>query len=150
MKTLRFFGMMLMTMLMAFNFTACGDDNDDKSKDGGGSAPDYVGTWVDTDTKERMSVIILKTNSYQNVQYRFSQSTQKIKKEDVKGDMTVSGNVITLTGKAPFEVATYSISGNTMTITPQQSKEGTITLTRATETQLATFAAWEYAYTHQD
>ena len=29
MKTIRFFGMMLMAVLMAFNLSACGDDDDD-------------------------------------------------------------------------------------------------------------------------
>lgn len=144
MKTLRFFGMMLMTMLLAFNFTACGDDDDDKSKDGGGSA-DYVGIWIAVDQSDRMEVIELKTNSWQNAIYKFSNSSQSYVKRSYSGSLSVSGNAITITGDAPFKTATYSISGNTMTIVPQQQTEDTdkYVMTRATEDQIKKIAAWE-------
>lgn len=145
MKTLRFFGMMLMTMLMAFNFTACGDDNDDKSKDGAGSGgADYVGIWIAVDRSDRMEVLTLKANSWQNDIYK-RRDNGEFKKETVSGALSVSGNKITISGNAPFQTAIYSISGNTMTITPEQETQDMehITMTRATEDQIKKIAAWE-------
>jgi len=43
MKTLRFFGMVLLTVLMSAGFTACGDDDDDI-----GNVSNIYGTWETT------------------------------------------------------------------------------------------------------
>jgi hypothetical protein len=142
MKTLRFFGMMLMAVLMSFSMTACGDDDDDDSKDGGGT-PDYVGTWVITDTRERMQVMTLKTNEWETDIYKIRDNNE-YKKEHEKGSLSVSGNKLTLTN-APFKTATYSISGNSMTIYPDQETEmgDKFVITRITEEQVKKVAAWE-------
>ena len=138
MKTMKLIGMMLMAMLMTFNLTACGDDDNKK-----GDTADYVGIWVDTDTDQKMSVITLKTNSYQNDMYRKDNNTGKATKQTVSGAMSVSGNSISINGEAPFSKATYSISGNKMTIVPEGSEGDRIVLTRATEDHIKRIAAWE-------
>ena len=135
MKTLRLFGMMLMTVLMAFNMTACGDDDDNS---GSGSA-DYVGIWVSVDQTDRMEVITLKTNSWQNDIYKKRDSGEYTKKTH-QGSLSVNGNVINITGDAPFTTATYSISGNTMTVVAEQER---VSMTRVTEDQVKKIAAWE-------
>jgi hypothetical protein len=59
--------------------------------------------------------------------------------------MSVNGNVITISGDAPFQTATYSISGNKMTIVPQQQTAdmNTVVLTRANDEYIKKIAAWE-------
>lgn len=140
MKTLRLFGMMLMTVLMAFNMAACGDDDEEDGNGNGGSS-NYVGIWIESDTDERMDVVTLKTSSWQTDNYRSNNG--EVTKRTSTGPMTVNGNQITISG-APFESGTYSISGNTMTIKAKsQNGEETMKLTRATDDQIKRIAAWE-------
>lgn len=141
MKTLRLFGMLLVAILTSFSMTACGDDDDDNGKDGG-STPDYIGIWVSVDRQDRMVVVTLKANDWQNDTYKLKDGLYK--KETVGGSLSVSGNKISISGDAPFSTATYSISGNTMTIIPdQETEEGRISITRATDDQIKKIAAWE-------
>jgi len=45
MKTLRFFGVALLTVLMSVSFSACGGSDDDDNGGGGSSSSSIVGTW---------------------------------------------------------------------------------------------------------
>ena len=138
--------MMLMAAMMTFGLAACGGDS---SNDGGsGSAPDYIGVWVIKDTQTRFSYNELTTTSWTNVNYRLDTSTGKVRKEVSSGSLSVNGNQITLGGNAPASNATYSISGNTMTVTfVNNGVTETETMTRISSTdKAAKVAAWEALY----
>lgn len=127
MKTLRLFGMMLMTIVMAFGFTACGDDDDDNGKD----STDYVGVWIITDTDDCVEAITFSKSSWENVKYVSEDGTWK--KKLTSGALLVSGNTMQISGDSKLSKATYSISGNTMTIiVSSDDKPRTIKMTRAT------------------
>ena len=128
MKTLRFFGMMLMTMVVAFGFTACGDDDDDNGKD----KTDYVGVWISADTESRVEATIFDKSTWEDVIY--SANDGKWTKLANSGTLSVNGNVMTFSGNGATSTATYSVSGNTITIiknTPNGQVEP-LTMTRAT------------------
>ena len=125
--------------LMIIGFVACGSDDD--KKDDAGSMPDYIGVWVEKDTQSEMYVLTLTSNSWERVEY--GSDNQGPRKKNYSGSLSVNGNAISLTGDAPFHKATYSISGNKMTIVPEDNSSEKITFTRATAGQTEKIAAWE-------
>lgn len=127
MKTLRLFGMMLMTIVVAFGFTACGDDDDDNGK----TSTDYVGVWIITDTDDCVEALTFTKSAWEDVKYVSEDG--KWKKKLSTGSLLVSGNTMKIGGDSKITEGTYSISGNTMTITTtEDNRQGTIKMTRAT------------------
>ena len=145
MKKMKFYLVMLMAAMMTFGLAACGGDS---SNDGGSSAPDYIGVWVIKDTQTRFSYTELTTTSWTNVNYQLNTSTGKVRKEVSSGSLSVNGNQITLGGNAPASNATYSISGNTMTVRfVQNGGAETETMTRISSADAAAkIGAWEALY----
>lgn len=139
--------MMFMAAVMTFGLAACGGDS---NNDGGGSgsAPDYVGLWVIKDTRSTFTYIELTTSTWKNVNYRLDSGTGKVRKEISSGSLSVNGNQITLGGNAPASNATYSISGNTMTVKfVQNGGTETETMNRISSADAAAkIAAWEALY----
>ena len=146
MKTMKFYLMMLMAAVMTFGLTACGGDSNDSG--GNGSAPDYVGIWLIQDSQTNFIYTECKADSWTNVEYHLSSSTGKVSKEVYSGGLSVNGNQIALTGPAPFSTGTYSISGNTMTITfTHNGNTETERMTRISSADAAAkVAAWEALY----
>lgn len=143
MKTLKFYGVMLMTMVVAFGFTACGDDDDDNAK----NDTDYVGIWIIQDTEWAVEATTLNKSSWENVKYWSEDG--RWKKKEHSGSLSVNGNTFTINGDAPFHTATFSISGNTMTITATDADGRTETtkMTRATGSQQEKLGFLEYLVT---
>ena len=147
MKKMKFYLVMLMAAVMTFGLAACGGDS---SNDGGsGSAPDYIGLWVTMDTQTRFGYTELKADTWTNIEYHVSSSTAGlVRKSMSSGGLSVNGNQIRLTGNAPFTTATYSISGNTMTISYSGNGQGqSMSLTRISSADAAAkIAGWEARY----
>ena len=142
---MKFYLMMLMAAVMTFGLTACGGDSNDS---GNGSAPDYVGIWLIQDSQTNFIYTEIKADSWTNVEYHLSSSTGNVSKEVYSGGLSVNGNQIALTGPAPFSTGTYSISGNTMTITfTHNGNTETERMTRISSADAAAkIAAWDALY----
>ena len=146
MKTMKFYLVMLMAAVMTFSLSACGGDS---NNDGGGSAPDYLGIWVTMDTQTRFGYTELKTDTWTNVEYHVSSSTAGlVRKSMSSGGLSVNGNQVRISGNAPFTTATYSVSGNTMTLSYSENGQGQrMTLNRLSSADAAAkIAAWEARY----
>ena len=145
MKTMKFYVMMLMAAVMTFGLTACGGDNNDG---GSGAAPDYIGIWVMTDTQSDFTYVELTVDAWKNVEYHHVRNSNEIRKNIVTGGLSVNGNQVHLTGGAPFTTATYSVSGNTMTLQfVENGRSQTIRVERISSADAAAkVAAWEALY----
>lgn len=143
---MKFYLVMLMAAVMTFSLSACGGDS---NNDGGGSAPDYLGIWVTMDTQTRFGYTELKTDTWTNVEYHVSSSTAGlVRKSMSSGGLSVNGNQVRISGNAPFTTATYSVSGNTMTLSYSENGQGQrMTLNRLSSADAAAkIAAWEARY----
>jgi hypothetical protein len=89
MKTLRFFGVALLTVLMSVSFFACSSSDDDDDS----NTPSIVGTWIETDN----------TNSYQG--------------KLVFSGKETSGNVTYLEDNKTIWTGTYKVNGSKLAIT---------------------------------
>ena len=127
--------------LMATGFVACGSD-DDKGKDGSDSTPNYIGVWIEKDTQSEMYVLTLASTSWERVEY--GSDAKGPRKKVYSGSLSVSGNTLSISGNAPFNKATFSISGNQMTIVPEGNPDQKMIVTRATDAQSEKIVAWEF------
>ena len=135
MKTIRFFGMMLMTMVVAFGFTACDDDN-------GKDKTDYVGVWMSEDTDSFVEATTFDNSTWEDVIY--SSKDGKWSKVVSSGTLSVNGNTMTLSGNGASYTTTYSVSGNTITLKKtSDSQAKPVTMTRATGGQQEKMAMLE-------
>ena len=133
MKTIKFFGMMLMAMILAFGVTACGSDDDE-----GGS---YVGTWVtyaDGDInsgRAEIGILTLTSNTWMMINYEVN--GDNVYKHVNSGNMKVSGNRIEVYGVDDFNDATWSVSNNVLTFSyvNERGKSKTEKYTRITSEQ---------------
>jgi len=116
MKTLRFFGMVLLTVLMSVGFTACSSDDDD---DASGNAS-IVGTWKYTDTDDEVALTLTfnsnKTGvvtvvSYENGRQTGSQTENfEYSYDATEGEVTIIGS--DLEGRYSVTItATYLMLG---------------------------------------
>jgi len=116
MKTLRFFGMVLLTVLMSVGFTACSSDDDD---DTSGNAS-IVGTWKYTDTDDEVALTLTfnsnKTGvvtvvSYENGRQTGSQTENfEYSYDATEGEVTIIGS--DLEGRYSVTItATYLMLG---------------------------------------
>lgn len=127
--------------MMATGFVACGSD-DDKGKDGSDSTPNYIGVWIEKDTQSEMYVLTLASTSWERVEY--GSDDKGPRKKVYSGSLSVSGNTLSISGNAPFNKATFSISGNQMTIVPEGNPDQKMIVTRATDAQSEKIVAWEF------
>lgn len=138
MKTLRFFGMMLTAVMMAFSMVACGSDDGD----GGAS---YTGQWAYDDGSNEVIVLNLSTNSGTIVYYEIT-GQHSVNKESIAFNLSVSGNNFTITPKGIDEIeafsGTWSVSGNTLTI-KASGQSSSITFTRPSAELKADISDWD-------
>lgn len=122
MKTLKYFGMMMLTMMMAFSMASCGSDKDkDDEGGGGGSSSSIVGSWyvVEEDTgvtsytimnyKSNGTLVVTVVFGYEGEWYKSSQS----------GTYKVSGNQVTINIAGDTGSGTWSVSGNKLIVDGQ-------------------------------
>ena len=152
MKTLRFFGMMLMAVMVSFSMTACGDDDDDDEGGGGGfGGGSYAGEWVvenDNFPNYPSEIAVLKlTSNTWTVRYYHAEDAQNIYKSPASGKLSVSGSTMKVSGEGvDFSEGTWSVTGNTMKLTYVDDEDGkkyTDTYTRLTSEQSKVLAAWD-------
>lgn len=152
MKTLRFFGMMLMAVMVSFSMTACGDDDDDEEGGGGGfGGGSYAGEWVVENDNfpnypSEIGVLTLTSNTW-TVRYYYAEDAQNIHKFSASGKLSVSGSTMKVSGEdLRFAEGTWSVTGNTMKLTYVDDEDGkkyTDTYTRLTSEQSKILAAWD-------
>ena len=154
---MKFYFAVLMAAVMSLSLTACGDD-DDKSN-GGGTNPSYIGQWIDDDTDTKFSYLELAANTWTRVEYRIHSDyyngieTRQVTKEVSSGGLSVNGNQIILAGSdAPSNTGTYTVSGNTLTVTfTVNGQAENFSFRRiSTADDAAKLAGWEALYKAQN
>ena len=98
MKTLRFLGMTLLMVMLAVNFTACSDDEDEPSSP-------IVGTWVGGEVGFNFEETLTFNN---NGTFNYTTNSNKVVIDYGDGDP---------------ETWTYSISSNTLNMTAEDGVE---------------------------
>jgi hypothetical protein len=116
----------LLFALLLVSFTACSSD-DDEIGDANDTA--LVGTWTITETEgdtELSEKVTFNANSSGDIvsTYTFDGTTET---ETVSFTWSTSGNKLTLVIAGETEIVTYSISGDSLTITTQ---DGDVIFTR--------------------
>ena len=149
MKTLRFFGMMLMAVLMSFSMTACGDDDDDDSSEGGSTGGSYVGTWVISDNDYKFEYVEITANTFNDIQYRIENN--RVTRKSHPGKIAVSGDKIVVTeGEAPFKEATYKVENNVLSVAyTYKGETEKMEMSKISAEQQAKLKGWEEAYKQQ-
>lgn len=113
MKTIRLFGVALLTVLFSVSFSACSSSSDDENN----SYNPLVGTWLGTASDSGWShdhKIVFNSNNT-GVWGEFSESKNNWKNENFK--YTYTSNTITIDyDDGSPEKWEYSISGNTLYI----------------------------------
>ncbi|MDH5413358.1 MAG: lipocalin family protein [Flavobacteriaceae bacterium] len=116
----------LLFALLLVSFTACSSDDDEM---GDASDTALVGTWTITETEgetEFSEKVTFNANSSGDIvsSYTFDGTTET---ETVSFTWSTSGNKLTLVIAGETEIVTYSISGDSLTITTQ---DGDVIFTR--------------------
>lgn len=105
MKTLRFLGMTLLMVMLAVNFTACSDDEDEPNSP-------IVGTWIGGEVGYNFEETLIFNNN----------GTGNWDEDSFK--YTLSSNKVVLDyGDRSPEILTYSISSNTLNMTAEDGVE---------------------------
>ena len=121
MKTLKYFGMMLMVTMMAFSMAACGSDKDNEEEGGGGggSSTGVVGTWYQDITAEMggyvdkaYSIVTFKENGTTTAQELFYTYGTWVKATVATSTYKVEGNTII----SPNGSVTWSRSGDKLIV----------------------------------
>lgn len=119
MKTLRFFGMMLMAVVLSFGMSACGSDDD------GGGSSSIVGEWVTVQSSSNyMDIVIINIQgggTYRTTIYTMEGSNmntedptvEHVYKYTASGTYKLDGNKIITDGSTE---ATYTLSSSGQTL----------------------------------
>ena len=111
MKTLRFIGVALLTVLMSVSFSACGGDDDDN----GNTGNPIVGTWrAEVMSKGKLQYWDLTfTSDYKFACKETYADTGELKDERT-GTYSVDKNVVTINADG-FGTSAFQINGNELT-----------------------------------
>ena len=109
MKTIRFFGMMLMAVLMAFNLSACGDDDDQPAS--------IVGTkWYAANDIDGQivsyTIFSFNQGGVLNVEHLILEGQEWYKGLSHTYNYTVSGNKLSVVYKEGEHTETYTWDGH--------------------------------------
>lgn len=122
--------LILLPILVIASYTAgCIFSDDDKPSSGGSNA--IIGTWEDWVTvfgdRQRDTITFNKDGTF-NFGTDYYDANGYVETDKIYGTYTISGSIVTLTyremGKEWVDTYTFSISGNTLTLT--NAYEGTV------------------------
>ena len=119
MKTVKYFSMMLMLAIAAFSFTACGSD-DETTDDNYG----LIGSWYVEDYLDPGVYLILTFTNTKLTETALGKIDNTwYKSEGDSSNITIDGNQIKAYVGESLTYFTYSISGNTLTLTTQNGEK---------------------------
>ena len=120
MKTVKYFSMMLMLAIAAFSFTACGSD-DETTDDNYG----LIGSWYVEDYLDPGVYLILTFTNTKLTETALGKidNTWYKSEEFESVNITIDGNQIKAYVGESLTYFTYSISGNTLTLTTQNGEK---------------------------
>ena len=130
MKTLRFLGMTLLMVMLAANFTACGDDEDEQTHN---EQANLIGKWQSTWEKihkvENGKEVVTSDEAYTNALLEFKADGTCIESR-VEGGYT--------------ETSRWSLKDNKLTISYDDGYSDVLTVNELTATKLIlTFEDWD-------
>ena len=125
MKTLRFLGMTLLMVMLAVNFTACSDDEEEPSKNDDG----VITTWEKIHKVENGKEVVISDEAYTNGLWEFKADGTCIESR-VDGGYT--------------ETSRWSLKDNKLTISYNDGYSDVLTVNELTATKLVlAFEDWD-------
>ena len=114
MKTLKLFGVALLTVLLSVSFSACGSDGDDN-----GSTASIVGTWLETGKAKSYQAKLVFTGQEASGNVSYLEDDQII----WTGTYNINGSKLTITksNKTSFESTIKSLTSSTLVLERTES-----------------------------
>lgn len=129
MKTLRFLGMTLLMVMLAVNFTACSDDEDETVIDQANLIDKWQSTWERIHRVENGKEVVTSDEAYTNALLEFKADGTCI-------ESRVDGGYI--------ETSRWSLKGNKLTISYDDGYSDVLTVNELTATKLVlAFEDWD-------